>query len=143
MVTNKVYICSPLRADNEKKLFLNMKRAEYKKDFTEVYLKNKFPKQEWRALAPHAYIPKMLDDNIEEERKLGINFGLEILKLCNYIAIFTGPDKIITQGMGNEITCGSKENKTFLCFTKDSYMALISYLKANNLNNANVVTFFK
>lgn len=50
MVTNKVYICSPLRANNEKELFLNMKRAEYKKDFTEVYLKNKFPKQEWRAL---------------------------------------------------------------------------------------------
>lgn len=53
-----------------------------------------------RAVAPHAYLPYILDDRVPAERQLALEFGMKLLALCERIVVY-GDD--ITEGMRLEI----------------------------------------
>lgn len=87
----KIFVCSPLCGDFEK----NRKLAELYCRI--VALKGHLP------IAPHVYFTRFLDDDIEEERRLGIKLGIQLLHECNELWVFIdSPDKV-TDGMQEEI----------------------------------------
>lgn len=83
-----VYIASPLRGDIE----TNVRRANGYCRFA--------AKQGVIPIAPHAMFAGFLDDTIPEERQIGIDMGLELLKLCDEVWVFG--DRI-SEGMFAEI----------------------------------------
>lgn len=93
----KVFICSPLRGNTEEIVELN---KSYCRSKCEEAVKLGFT-----PLAPHLYFTQFLDDNIENERDLGINMGLEWLRECDEIWV-CGPR--ISEGMQKEINYALK-----------------------------------
>lgn len=83
-----VYICSPLRGD----ITLNLENA--KKYCKYATLSDCIP------FAPHLYFTTFLDDDIEEERKLGMQMGMEMLEKCDELWVMTN---YISEGMAKEI----------------------------------------
>ncbi|MDR3540696.1 MAG: DUF4406 domain-containing protein [Desulfosporosinus sp.] len=83
-----VYICSPLRGDIER----NIAKAVGYCRFASI--------QGVIPLAPHIIFTQFLNDEISEERKLGLQLGLELLKYCQELWAFGG---WITEGMLGEI----------------------------------------
>lgn len=83
----KAFICSPYRG-NEKS---NVEQAY------------KYCKQTLDAgfipIAPHTIFPNFMDDSVKEERELGIEMGLDLMKLCSEVWVFGTP----TEGMKLEI----------------------------------------
>lgn len=73
-----IYICSPLRGDYEK----NTENAETYCYVIMRHVPDAVP------LAPHIYFPRFLDDNDEEERKLGIAAGIALLDKCDELWAF-------------------------------------------------------
>ena len=53
-----------------------------------------------RAVAPHAYLPYLLDDSDPEQRALALEFGLKLLAMCSRIVVFGNR---ISSGMSGEI----------------------------------------
>ena len=87
------YICSPLSAPSRAEMLANAARAirysvEAEKEFGE------------KAVAPHAYLPYLLDDHVPEQRALALEFGLKVLQMCDRLAVY-GPR--ISSGMKGEI----------------------------------------
>ena len=87
------YICSPLSAPSRAEMLANAARAigysvEAEKEFGE------------KAVAPHAYLPYLLDDHVPEQRALALEFGLRLLQMCDRLAVY-GPR--ISPGMKGEI----------------------------------------
>jgi hypothetical protein len=83
-----IYVCSPYRGDIEANV------AFAKRCCLEVIRAGETP------FAPHLFFTQFLDDDIPDERELGIKCGLNILTLCSAIWVFS--DKI-TEGMQAEI----------------------------------------
>lgn len=93
MAYKKMYVCSPLRADTELQHSMNMFLArEYEKLAAEHF--------SCRAVAPHGYVSYILNEDIPEERQLGLSFSKSVLDTCDALAIFG--DKI-SEGMFGEI----------------------------------------
>ena len=67
----KVFICSPFRGDMEGNA---RKAAAYCRMACE---------QGFLPVAPHLLFPQFLNEGIEEERRLGISMGMELLALCD------------------------------------------------------------
>jgi len=83
-----VYVCSPLRGDIEG----NIKRAnEYCKSACEEGVV---------ALAPHTIFTQFLNDLVPEERTMGLNLGLDLLKRCDELWVY---GERISEGMHGEI----------------------------------------
>ena len=83
----KVFICSPLRGNikgNQKKA-----RAYAREAILAGYL----------PIVPHIYFTQFLNEEDENERKLGINLGMELAKECDEMWIYGKP----TEGMKLEI----------------------------------------
>lgn len=93
MECEKIYVCSPLRGDIEE----NIKRA--KQYCKEITLSGNIP------ICPHVYFTQFLDDNIEEERNLGMSLGIELLKICSAVYVFR--ENGISSGMKAEIDIAS------------------------------------
>lgn len=88
-----VYVCSPFRADTkaEKK-----RNREYAKWLTrQVLLNGDSP------ITPHLYMTKCLDDDIPDERSLGMRAGKELIKRCSLLLV--GEMYGISKGMKEEI----------------------------------------
>lgn len=102
MIENKrkdlVYICSPLSASTPEGIIRNMNIAR-------LYMKEMSEKYNCRAVAPHAILPVFLDDNIPEERALGLKFGLDLLRICKKVIVC---GNIISNGMKKEIELAEK-----------------------------------
>ena len=91
----KIFVCSKLRGNIEN----NIKRT---KEFCrEVCLEGNVP------IAPHIYFTQFLNELNENERNLGIDYGIELLKNCDELWIF---DKDISSGMQKEINIAKKLN---------------------------------
>lgn len=88
----KVFICSPLRGNYTK----NINRAQHHS--RNVALSGSLP------LTPHLYFTTFLNDDKEEERKIGMEMGLELLKLCDEVNVYGEP----TEGMKEEIKLANK-----------------------------------
>ena len=89
----KAYICSPLSAPTEEGIRLNMEAARW-------YMQMVSKLWDCRAVAPHAYLPEILDDKDEQERELALSFGLACLDTCDRLVIC---GRRITKGMLGEI----------------------------------------
>lgn len=88
-VNNLCYICSPYRGEVER-------NKKYARELTRLALDNGFC-----PVTVHLYLTEVTDDNIPEERRLGMDAGMEILKNCKYILI--GGRHGISEGMKAEI----------------------------------------
>ena len=100
----KVYICSPYRGDTEKNVAAAVKYCRY------AIGKGMVP------IAPHIYLTRFLNDDIPEQRELGLRIGLEALAQCAEIWVF---GNYVSEGMKREIAAASEAGKRILF--KDIY----------------------
>lgn len=115
----RIYIISPLSANNEKEIKVNMEKAiHYKKYISEVFLtlNNHL---NFRCFAPHSYLPNELDDNSLVEREIAINFGLKLLGICDAVAVIQHLG-LVSEGMRQEIITAITQNK--VVFVNNSVM---------------------
>ena len=99
-VNNLCYICSPYRGEVER-------NKKYARELTRLALDNGFC-----PVTVHLYLTEVTDDNIPEERRLGMDAGMEILKNCKYILI--GGRHGISEGMKAEIKTALNMGKVML-----------------------------
>ncbi|MHB1154847.1 MAG: DUF7768 domain-containing protein [Eubacteriales bacterium] len=83
-----VFICSPYADD----VVVNVKNARRYCRFA--------VKQNYIPFAPHLFFPQFMDDSIEQQRNLGLYFGIIFLSKCAEIWVF-GENN--TKGMSIEI----------------------------------------
>ncbi len=88
MAMKTIYVCSPLAGQIEN----NIRRA---REFSKFVIN-----EGGMPIAPHTIFTQLLDDLIPEERKLGMEMGIEMLKKSDEIWVFG--DRIST-GMAAEI----------------------------------------
>ena len=88
-----IYICSPYAGEVES----NVEKA---KEYCKYVIK------EGNApLAVHLLYPQILNDDNQQEREMGLMFGLKLLSVCDEIWIFGGR---ISEGMRTEIQAAKK-----------------------------------
>ena len=88
------YVCSPLSAPTRAEMLANAAKACTYMAWAEKEFGD-------RAVAPHAYLPYLLDDRVPAERELALDFGLKLLSMCSRIVVYG--DRI-TAGMKGEIS---------------------------------------
>lgn len=85
----RVFICSPYRGDVAKNI-------GYAKAATHDCIdRGEAP------FTPHLLYPQVLNDQLESDRKLGMEFGMTFLLRCNLVAVYE--DNGISEGMRREI----------------------------------------
>ena len=89
------YICSPYKNADKLKMLANQYRAKGLCEEIEELVPG------CKAVAPHAWLPYLLDDTVPEQREIAIKFGIDLLSICQYLVV-CGDE--ITEGMRNEIT---------------------------------------
>ncbi len=94
------YVCSPLSAPTVEGLESNRSAAE-------AYMGQVGEELSCRAIAPHAYLPLLLDDHDPRQRALGLRFGMELLELCDVLVICSN---IVSIGMAGEIRRAAELN---------------------------------
>ena len=87
------YVCSPLSAPTRAEMLANAAKACTYSAWAEKEFGG-------RAVAPHAYLPYLLDDRVPAERALALEFDLKLLSMCSRIVVY-GPR--ISPGMKGEI----------------------------------------
>lgn len=85
----KVYICSPYRGNIER-------NVDDARRYCRMAVDDGFI-----PVAPHIYFTQFLDDSIENERKAGIEAGIQLMLECDEMWVFGEP----TEGMRKEIEC--------------------------------------
>lgn len=85
----KIYVISPYAGDVEKNVANALGYCKYVME------------RGYMPLASHLYFTQMTNDNIPEERKQGLEMGLELLSLCDEAWVFY--DNRISSGMAGEI----------------------------------------
>ena len=107
-----VYICSPLRpissveADRADELNNNIRLAC--DACTLAAYRGFIP------VAPHIYFPQFLSDEMDSERKMGMDMGLELLRCCSQLWVISPR---ISNGMSAEIKEAQKCGIPVLVFT--------------------------
>ena len=96
-----VYVASPLRAKTEKETLVNMQLAKRYTGHVNDAL-NELGAADAKAVAPHAFLPRILDDGFPAQRKLALEFGRQLLQICSLLVVFTENGKT-TEGMRLEI----------------------------------------
>lgn len=100
----KLYICSPLSAPTPEGIEGNMRKARQ-------YMRETAAHYGCRAIAPHAYLPQLLNDHIPAERALALSFGRKLLFFCDGIVLC---GNTISKGMAEEIAYGISLGKPIL-----------------------------
>jgi hypothetical protein len=95
------YICSPYKDADKFKMVCNQYRAKGLCEEIEELV------PDCKAVAPHAWLPYLLDDTVPEQREVAIKFGIDLLSLCQYLVIC---GDVVTEGMRNEIAFARKNN---------------------------------
>jgi len=88
-----IYICSPCRGKTAKDTQRNILAARF-------YMFHVWDKLGHHARAPHGYVSMVLNDNSCHERALALQFGENLLLLCD--GLYVCGDKL-SSGMRNEI----------------------------------------
>lgn len=86
----EAYICSPLHSDSPSEYLYNLHAAR-------AYMYYANNRMGYQAKAPHAFLPLLLCDKKPEDRRLAIEFGLELLRRCSVVLV-----------CGNRMSCGMK-----------------------------------
>ncbi len=92
------YVCSPLSAPTRAEMLANAAKA----NSYMVMAEREFG---CRAVAPHAYLPYLLDDRIPAERELALVFGRKLLALCSQMVVYGSR---ISAGMKGEIATAER-----------------------------------
>ena len=66
----------------------------------------------YMPVASHLLYPQILNDNIPEERELGLLFGLSLLRLCDVVWVFGE----VSQGVAQEIEEAKRLKKQIIYF---------------------------
>jgi len=90
----KLYICSPLSAPTPEGIEANMRKARQ-------YMVEAAAHYGCHTAAPHAYLPRLLNDQIPAERALALSFGRSLLAACDGIVLC---GNTISKGMAQEIS---------------------------------------
>lgn len=90
-----IYVASPYKGDVETNVNNTKRYALF------------VSKQDFVPVAPHLYFIQFLNDNIEEERNLGLALGLQMLKRCHEMWVF---GDYISLGMRAEVDFAIKHN---------------------------------
>lgn len=86
----KIFVCSPLRQGDVRSNIENAKK------YAKTIAKNKdIP------IVPHLFFTTFLDDNNEQERKLGIRMGIQLMMECDEMYVFNYLSE--SEGMNQEI----------------------------------------
>lgn len=88
-----VYICSPYRGDVD----YNIAKAQFYCQFATG--------QGVMPIAPHIYFTQFLDDDEPDERRLGLDMGLDMLNFCVELWAFGNR---ISEGMKAEIEAAER-----------------------------------
>jgi hypothetical protein len=99
-----VYIASPYRGDTDTNVSNALKYCRYALE------EGKFP------IAPHAWLPRFLDDDNPAERELALKIGIWLLAHCKEVWVF---GDTISEGMKGEIAT-AKQRRISLCFFTDA-----------------------
>lgn len=99
-----VYIASPYRGDVK----TNTENAKRYSLF--AVMQGKVP------FCPHIYFTQFLDDNVEVERKIGLNLALHMLRRCREVWVF---GDTVSEGMRNEIRIAKKRHIPVRYFTSE------------------------
>ena len=92
------YVCSPLSAPTRAERLANAAKACTYMALAE----NEFG---GRAVAPHAFLPYLLDDTVPAERALALEFGQKLFGMCTQMVVF---GSYISDGMKGEIATAEK-----------------------------------
>jgi len=120
----RVYICSPCRAETPDGVIRNMKAAR-------VYMFYAFQYFPGVPKAPHAYLPVLLNDNYEEERTLALLFGRLFLKGCALLLVCG--DRL-SAGMYGEIKAAVKLGIPIQVFNRKVYDELRERFTRDGMN---------
>ena len=100
----KVYVASKYAGDVEANVMAA--RAYCRRVIEEGYM----------PMASHLLYPQFVDDNILEERRLGMSFGFEMMKLCDEVWVFgtvsSGVAEEVVKAEENGITVRSSVGET-------------------------------
>lgn len=98
MPKRMAYVCSPLSAASTEEMQRNMHNA--RRLMAEVAAETGM-----HAVAPHAYLPELLDDTDPAQRQLALQIGALILRQCSKVVVCG--DRI-SAGMAQEISEAEK-----------------------------------
>lgn len=98
------YIASPYRGDVK----TNTENAKRYSLF--AVMQGKVP------FCPHIYFTQFLNDNVEVERKIGLNLALHMLRRCREVWVF---GDTVSEGMRNEIRIAKKRHIPVRYFTSE------------------------
>lgn len=73
----RVYICSPCRGDYERNIIKAQGYCRRALDFGVI------------PIAPHVYFTQFLDDTVQDERRIGMKLGIELLKICDEVWVYS------------------------------------------------------
>ncbi len=90
-----VYICSPLKGDGTPEA--QQRNMENARNYCQLAIE----KYGVIPIAPHIYLTQFLDDNIPEQRALGLRMAKELLTICSEAWVY--PVYGISEGMHGEI----------------------------------------
>lgn len=119
---NAVYICSPLRGQTPEETYQNMLAA--RKYMLAAYRLTGDP-----AVAPHAYLPVVLDDTVPEEREYGLLAGKKLLYRCR--KLFVCGDRI-SEGMKGEILEAALLGKPIVTFDRNMFCRVANLICADD-----------
>ena len=94
---NMVYICSPFRGNGKVSEAENIRRARH---YCEIVARLH---PELMPIAPHLYFPQFMDDHDPDCRAYGLAKGIELLELCDTIAVEGLGVMEPSEGMAREI----------------------------------------
>lgn len=89
-----VYVCSRYRGNSLREIFANI-------DLT-LYACRQVIEMGAIPIAPHLYFPRFLDDNNDVERRLGMEAGKRLMKVCKSFYVLT-VDQKVSEGMREEL----------------------------------------
>ena len=120
----RTYICSPCRADTLEGVVRNMKAARVYMFYAYIHFLG-VPR------ASHAYLPILLNDNFEDERKMALHFGSRLLMDCDLMLVCS--DRL-SEGMYGEITRAVKHSIPVQVFNKQVYDELCTRLVLDGID---------
>lgn len=113
-----VYICSPLRGKTAETTYQNMLAARH-------YMLSAYRLTGNLAVAPHAYLPIILDDTIPVEREYGLLAGKKLLYRCE--KLFVCGDRI-SEGMKWEILEAADLGMPIVTFSKEMFSKVVNII---------------
>ena len=114
---NRIYICSPCRSDSAEGIRRNMKAARVYMFYTYIHFAS-------IPVAPHAYLPILLNDLFEEERALALSLGLQFVENCD--KLFVCGDQL-SNGMYGEIAEAVKRKIPVLVFDRQVFKGVQNF----------------